>query len=97
MTYSADDGVTSVSVPAIDMLGVVKDYGRTATPLYYYGAGLPLVQGIDRAHVALLGISVLFAMLTPRTFGQRDVTTGGATDLDAAAVLRRMLARSSGV
>ena len=70
---------------------------RYGTPFYYYGAGLPLVDGIDWPHVGLLlGVSALLMLLTLRTFGQRDVTTGGATDLDAAGVLRRMLARSTG-
>jgi len=69
---------------------------RYATPFYYYGAGLPLVRGIDWPHAGLLlALSAIFVALALRTFTQRDVSTGGATDLDLAGILRRIVARGA--
>ena len=66
---------------------------KYGSPFYYYGAGLPLVKGIDWAHVGLLvGIAALFVVLTLRSFSQRDITIGGASNLR----LRDMLARVFG-
>jgi ABC-2 type transport system permease protein len=63
---------------------------RFASPFYYYGAGLPLVKGIDWAHVSvLLGVAALFAALTLRSFQRRDITIGGASNVGFRALLRR--------
>ena len=71
----------------VDALSWMK-YG---SPFYYYGAGLPLVEGIDRAHAGgLLAVAALFFALALRTFEARDVTIGGAAELDPLAVLRRI-------
>lgn len=70
---------------------------RYATPFYYYGSGTPLVRSIDWWHVALLlGIAAAFVALTLRSFERRDVSTGGASDVDLTGVLRRMIAGSRG-
>jgi ABC-2 type transport system permease protein len=67
-----------------------------ASPFYYYGAGLPLIHGINWWHAGLLlGLSALFVVLALRTFTQRDVSTGGATDLDMAGLLRRIVAHGA--
>jgi ABC-2 type transport system permease protein len=64
---------------------------RYASPFYYYGAGLPLVKGIDWPHVALLlGIALLFLALALRAFERRDITIGGATALRPLDLLRRV-------
>ncbi len=66
---------------------------RYASPFYYYGAGLPLVRGLDWAHIALLlGSSLVFAAWAARAFVRRDITVGGATDAHLGDVLRRALA-----
>ncbi len=66
---------------------------RYATPFYYYGAGEPLVYGIAWWHVGLLlGIAAMFVVLTVRTFEARDISTGGAADVDVASMLRRIFA-----
>jgi hypothetical protein len=71
---------------------------RYASPFYYYGAGLPLVHGIVWWHVGVLcGLALAFASLALRTFDRRDVSPGGATDLSAAATLRRVLAIRTGI
>jgi ABC-2 type transport system permease protein len=63
---------------------------RFASPFYYYGAGLPLVKGIDWAHVSvLLGVAALFIALTVRSFQRRDITIGGASNVGIRALLRR--------
>jgi ABC-2 type transport system permease protein len=63
---------------------------RYVTPFYYYGAGRPLVDGINPAHVTLLlGIAAALFALTLRTFDRRDVNTAGAGDFDLFAFLRR--------
>jgi ABC-2 type transport system permease protein len=65
---------------------------RYVSPFYYYGAGLPLVEGLNWAHVTLLcGIALAFVLLALRGFERRDVTTGGATGLRFGDVLRRAL------
>lgn len=77
----------------VDMLSWMK-YG---SPFYYYGAGLPLVEGINWTHAgALLGVALLFFVLTVRTFESRDVTIGGAAELDINAVLRRIATLRAG-
>lgn len=64
---------------------------KYGSPFYYYGAGLPLVKGINWAHAgALLAVAALFFVLALRTFESRDVTIGGAAELDAGVVLRRI-------
>ena len=69
---------------------------RYASPFYYYGAGLPLLHGIEWSHAGvLLSISALLVVLALRTFTRRDVSTGGATELDLAGVLRRIVAREA--
>jgi ABC-2 type transport system permease protein len=71
---------------------------RYGTPFYYYGAGLPIVRGIDWIHVATLtGAAVALTTLAVRSFERRDVTSGGATNLSARNVLRRALAQRSGL
>lgn len=63
-----------------------------ATPFYYYGDGPPLAEGIVWWHVALLlGIATLLFAATLRSFGMRDVATGGATDVDASSIWRRVV------
>jgi ABC-2 type transport system permease protein len=64
---------------------------KYASPFYYYGAGLPLVRGIDWTHAgSLLGVALLFMVLALRTFEARDVTVGGATELKLSALARRI-------
>jgi putative exporter of polyketide antibiotics len=71
---------------------------RYATPFYYYGAGTPLVEGITWWHVLLLlGISAGFVALALRSFERRDVSAGGAADIDLVGVLRRIVAGGTGV
>lgn len=71
---------------------------RYATPFYYYGAGLPLVYGIVWWHVGvLLGTAMLLVVLALRTFERRDVSAGGATDLNARGIVRRIVAQRTGV
>jgi ABC-2 type transport system permease protein len=63
---------------------------RYASPFYYYGAGLPLVKGIDWPHVSiLLGVAALFIALTVRSFQRRDITIGGASNVGFRALMRR--------
>jgi ABC-2 type transport system permease protein len=64
---------------------------RYASPFYYYGAGLPLVKGIDWLHVALLlGIALLFLVLALRAFERRDIAIGGVAALKPRDLLRRV-------
>lgn len=66
---------------------------RYASPFYYYGAGLPLVRGLDWAHIGLLlGLSLLLTAGAARAFARRDITLGGATDVGLGDVFRRALA-----
>ena len=61
---------------------------KYASPFYYYGAGLPLVDGIAWPHVALLlGLAAAFVVLALRAFECRDVATGGG-DIDVLGALR---------
>lgn len=65
---------------------------RYASPFYYYGAGLPLVKGIDWPHATLLiGIALLFLVLTLRAFERRDIGTGGAASPRPRDLLRRVM------
>ena len=67
------------------------------TPFYYYGAGAPLVDGMNWWHIALL--------LGPRRVVGDDAADvrpprrecGGATDLGLSGVMRRIAAVRSGV
>lgn len=66
---------------------------RYTSPFYYYGAGLPLVRGLNWPHVGLLlGVSLAFAGSAVRAFMRRDISLGGATDTRLGDVLRRALA-----
>jgi ABC-2 type transport system permease protein len=68
-------------VNAVDSLEAMK----YATPFYYYGAGLPLVRGIEWAHVALLlGIAAACFAATLRAFERRDVSVGGEAGIVSA-------------
>ena len=68
------------------------------TPFYYYGAGAPLVDGMNWWHIALLlGPAALLLAMTLRTFDRRDVSAGGAVDLGLSGVMRRIAAVRSGV
>ena len=65
---------------------------RYLSPFYYYGAGLPLVEGLHWAHVGLLsGVAFIFVLLALRAFERRDVTMGGAAGLRFGDLLRRAL------
>jgi ABC-2 type transport system permease protein len=65
---------------------------RHVSPFYYYGAGLPLVKGIDWSHVALLmTTALLFLVLALRAFERRDLATGGAAFLGPRDLLRRVM------
>jgi ABC-2 type transport system permease protein len=65
---------------------------RYASPFYYYGAGLPLVKGIDWPHVTLLlGVSALFLALALRAFERRDIAIGGVASLKPRDLLRRVM------
>ena len=65
---------------------------RWATPFYYYGSGLPLVQGIRWWHFGLLcGVAVAFFVLALEAFERRDIATGGGSDVDVVGGLRRLL------
>jgi ABC-2 type transport system permease protein len=69
---------------------------KYATPFYYYGSGLPLVEGINWSHAGLLsGIALVLIVLTVRSFERRDVSAGGGADVDVFGVLRRMVARET--
>jgi ABC-2 type transport system permease protein len=62
---------------------------RYASPFYYYGRGLPLVEGIDWAHAGVLfALTALFVALAARTFAARDIALGGTTQF-AWGLLRR--------
>ena len=63
-----------------------------ATPFYYYGDGPPLAEGIVWWHAGLLfGVALLFFAATLRSFSTRDVATGGATDVSASTIWRRIV------
>lgn len=64
---------------------------RYGSPFYYFGAGLPLVRGIEWGHVAaLLGTAVAFVLLAARSFERRDVMIGGSAALTLRDVARRV-------
>ena len=68
---------------------------KYATPFYYYGSGLSLVEGIDWAHVGvLIGVALAFVLLTLRAFERRDIATGGGSDIDLFGAMRRVWVRS---
>jgi len=65
---------------------------KYTSSFYYYGAGLPLVRGIDWPHaLVLLGVTALFVALTMRSFAHRDITIGGASNLRLRDMLGRVL------
>jgi ABC-2 type transport system permease protein len=65
---------------------------RYASPFYYFGRGLPLVRGINWAHVAvLMSLAVAFTALSLRAFNRRDVVVGAATDMRWRDVMRRAI------
>lgn len=65
---------------------------RWATPFYYYGSGLPLVQGVRWWHFGLLtGIALGFFVLSLWAFERRDIATGGGADVDVVGGVRRLL------
>ncbi len=67
---------------------------RFATPFYYYGSGLPLVDGINVWHVAmLLGLAAMCLAFTLVSFSRRDIATSGSSDVDVYGGLRRLLGR----
>lgn len=67
---------------------------RYASPFYYYGAGLPLVHGVDWWHVALLlGLAAAFVALALRAFERRDIGTATG-DIDILRTLGRLRARA---
>jgi ABC-2 type transport system permease protein len=71
---------------------------RYASPFYYCGSADVLTHGLVWWHIGLLsGIGAAFFALTLRSFERRDVSIGGASDLDVYGVLRRVLARDAGV
>jgi ABC-2 type transport system permease protein len=66
---------------------------RYASPFYYYGAGRPLVEGINWLHAGLLcGIGLGATGGGLRAFERRDVTMGGAASLRLREMLRRATA-----
>ena len=63
---------------------------KYATPFYYYGAGLPLVQGVSLPHVGLLmGATVGLAALALAIFDRRDLGAGSGVELKLPGLLRR--------
>jgi ABC-2 type transport system permease protein len=73
------------------------EWMKYGSPFYYYGAGLPLVEGINWLHAgSLLAVALLFFVLSLRTFEARDVTVGGAVELNVGAVLRRVATLRAG-
>jgi ABC-2 type transport system permease protein len=84
--------VATLSYFAYSIANGVEDLSwlRYVTPFYYYGAGLPLVRGIDWPHVAvLLGSALIFIAGALRVVNVRDVTLGGAHGLSFARLARR--------
>ena len=62
-----------------------------ASPFYYYGAGLPLVKGLDWARVAaLLGPTLLLVAWAMHSFDRRDIIVGGASNVRLRDLLRRV-------
>ncbi len=66
------------------------DWLRYASPFYYFGRGLPLVQGVNWTHVAvLMSLAAAFTALSLRAFNGRDIVVGAATDLRWRDVVQR--------
>ena len=66
---------------------------RYASPFYYYGRGLPLVEGINWWHAGLLsGLGLVFIALAIRAFEARDVSAGGGASLSLRELVRRVAA-----
>lgn len=62
-----------------------------ASPFHYYGAGLPLVRGIDWFDAGLLlALAAVFFLVALGTFDRRDVTIGGASELRLRTIARRV-------
>ena len=93
---AAAGGAIAVLVAAyfIDLMAAsveALDWLRYLSPFYYYGRGLPLVNGINWWHAALLtGIGAALCALAVRTFNRRDVTVGGATSMPLRELVRRL-------
>jgi ABC-2 type transport system permease protein len=69
----------------------VLSWLRYVSPFYYYGRGLPLIDGINWWHAGLLtGIGAAFVVLAMRTLERRDVTLGGASEMRVRDVLQRI-------
>jgi ABC-2 type transport system permease protein len=65
---------------------------RYASPFYYYGRGLPLIEGIDWWHAGLLcALSLALVALAVRTFSARDVTVGGVSSMTWRDLRARLL------
>ena len=70
---------------------------RFATPFYYYGSGLPLVDGVRWWHFGVLtGIALAFFALSLLAFERRDISAGGGSDVDVIGELRRLLGSGRG-
>lgn len=66
---------------------------KYASPFYYYGAGLPLVEGVNWWHVALLlGIAAGFVALALKAFDGKDIGVSG--ELGLVPTLRRVFGRA---
>jgi ABC-2 type transport system permease protein len=66
---------------------------RYASPFYYFGRGLPLVEGIRWSHAGLLlALSGALLVLAIRVFERRDVVVGAATGMTWRDLLRRATA-----
>jgi ABC-2 type transport system permease protein len=62
-----------------------------ASPFYYYGAGLPLVKGLDWAHIAaLMGPTLFLVAWAMHSFDKRDIIVGGASNVRLRDLLRRV-------
>jgi ABC-2 type transport system permease protein len=100
-----------VAVAAVVAFAVISYFAQTIaatiewlswldylTPFYYYGAGKPLVDGLNFAHIGLLlGLATLLVVVALRVYDQRDVSVGGTSDLGVGGVVRRLLAVRTGV
>ncbi len=65
---------------------------RYASPFYYYGAGEPLVRGLNWGHIGLLlGVSAVLVAAAIRAFAGRDITIGGASNIGWTDAIRRLL------
>ena len=67
------------------------------SPFYYYGAGLPLVRGIDWSHVGLLlGVAAALFVWSVRTYEMRDVSIGGSGEFALRDLVRRLTMSRAG-